>query len=53
MAPDVPSALRDLRSAPLADVTFDHPVALDEALARVLPPAGAAPVPVAAFNSAI
>lgn len=52
-ASTVSSALLDLRALPLADMLTLTPVALDEALARVLPNPLAAPVPVAAFNSAI
>jgi FXSXX-COOH protein len=49
----VSSALQDLRDVPLADMPALEASALDQALQRVLPGSSMAPVPVAAFNSAI
>ena len=50
----VPSRLADLRSVPLADLPGLDAVTLGEAVGRVIPDADqAAPVPVAAFQSAI
>jgi FXSXX-COOH protein len=49
----VSSTLVDLRDVPLAQVPTLSPVALEEALVRVLPESPVAPVPVAAFQSAI
>ena len=49
----VSSTLADLRDVPLAQVSTLSPVALKEALVRVLPESPVAPVPVAAFQSAI
>jgi hypothetical protein len=47
----VTSALPDLRQVPLAEVLT--PTTLDKALQRVIAGAVTAPVPVAAFSSAI
>jgi hypothetical protein len=52
-APAVPSALLDVRRVPLIDVPTMAPVNLDQALQRLLPGSPVAPVPVAAFASAI
>lgn len=52
-APAVPSNLLDLRQVPLTEVPTLAPVSLDGALQRVLPGSPVAPVPVAAFGSAI
>jgi FXSXX-COOH protein len=49
----VPSKQADLRNVPLAEIPTLNTVTLDEALGRVMPDPQAAPVPVAAFNSAI
>jgi FXSXX-COOH protein len=49
----VSSTLVDLRDVPLAQVPTLSLVALEEALVRVLPESPVAPVPVAAFQSAI
>jgi FXSXX-COOH protein len=49
----VPSALRDFREVPLADMPALDTFALDKALARAKADASATPVPVAAFQSAI
>jgi FXSXX-COOH protein len=51
--PAVSSVLADLRDVPLAEMATLSPVTLSEMLGRVLPEAQAAPVPVAAFSSAI
>jgi FXSXX-COOH protein len=49
----VSSALQDLRGVPLAEMPTLKPATLDQALQRILPGSSMAPVPVAAFNSAI
>jgi len=50
----VPSKLADLRDVPLAEMPTLSRATLDEALGRVVPgPEQVAPVPVAAFQSAI
>jgi hypothetical protein len=51
----VSSVLLDLRKVPLVDIPTLTPVTLDQTLRRVLDHPGSltAPVPVAAFNSAI
>lgn len=49
----VPSKLVDLRDVPLAEMPTLSTVTLDEALGRVIPDSQVAPVPVAAFSSAI
>lgn len=47
------SKVADLRRVPLAEMPALSTVTLDEALRRVLPAPGTAPVPVAAFSSSI
>jgi hypothetical protein len=49
----VASALLDLRNVPLKEISILSTVGHDQVLGRVLPDSPAAPVPVAAFNSAI
>jgi len=50
----VPSKLSDLRDVPLGEMPSLSMATLDEAVGRVIPgPQQAAPVPVAAFQSAI
>ena len=49
----VSSTLQDLREVPLAEMPALRPATLDQALQRILPGSSTAPVPVAAFNSAI
>jgi len=50
----VPSKLADLRDVPLAEMPTLSGATLEEALGRVVPgPEQVAPVPVAAFQSAI
>jgi FXSXX-COOH protein len=49
----VDSAFPDVRDIPLAAIPDASGVTLDRALARILPGALVAPVPVAAFSSAI
>jgi FXSXX-COOH protein len=49
----VPSVLRDLREVPLTEVSALASLGLDQTLQRVLPGSPVAPVPVAAFGSAI
>jgi FXSXX-COOH protein len=49
----VSSVLQDLRDVPLAEMPALKPAALDQALQRIIPGSSTAPVPVAAFNSAI
>jgi FXSXX-COOH protein len=52
-APTVSSALIDLRQVPLTEMPTLPTVSFDQALQRVLPGSPVAPVPVAAFGSAI
>jgi FXSXX-COOH protein len=47
------SSLADIRDTPLADLAEMSPGVVDEAIRRVLPESPVAPVPVAAFQSAI
>jgi FXSXX-COOH protein len=47
------SSLADIRDTPLADLAEMSPGVVDEAIRRILPESPVAPVPVAAFQSAI
>jgi len=47
------SSLADIRDTPLADLAEMSPGVVDEAIRRILPESLVAPVPVAAFQSAI
>jgi FXSXX-COOH protein len=47
------SSLADIRDTPLADLAEMSPGVVDEAIRRVLPESPVAPLPVAAFQSAI
>jgi FXSXX-COOH protein len=47
------SSLADIRDTPLADLAEMSPGVVDQAIRRVLPESPVAPVPVAAFQSAI
>jgi FXSXX-COOH protein len=49
----VTSTLLDLRNVPLTEISLPSMNGHDQALARVLPDSPTAPVPVAAFTSAI
>jgi FXSXX-COOH protein len=52
-APRVASALLDLRNVPLTEIAAPDTPGAAQALAHLLPDSPVAPVPVAAFNSAI
>jgi hypothetical protein len=52
-APRIASALIDFRQVPLAEMLTLTPITLDKALQRVMPDTLTAPLPVAAFGSAI
>jgi FXSXX-COOH protein len=49
----VASALLDLRNVPLTEISVPGTAGHGQVLGRVLPDSPVAPVPVAAFNSAI
>jgi FXSXX-COOH protein len=53
LRPAVTSSLADLRGVPLGEVAVLTEPAFDEAIMRILPESPVAPVPVAAFQSAI
>jgi FXSXX-COOH protein len=49
----VASTVLDLRNVPLTQIAVPAAAGAGEALARIMPDSPVAPVPVAAFNSAI